>query len=78
MIKDYKTHFVDRIIGCYSKKREPVSIMDAAHALLTGTVKENRPFNAKPGNVYSTNKCNVSINPITGTLIQTTPKERSK
>ena len=78
LIKDYKTHFVDRIIGCYSKKREPVSIMDAAHALLTGTVKENRPFNAKPSNVYSTNKCNVSINPITGTLIQTTPKERSK
>lgn len=75
VISGYITHFIDRIIGSYEKKREPVRISDAKDALLNGQVKQKRPANQKPSNVYGTKHCSVSINPNEGTLIQTTPKE---
>ena len=75
-INGYKTHFLDRIIGSYEKKREPVSIESAKYALEHGEIRKNRPTRGKPSNVYITSHCKVSINPETGTLIQATPKER--
>lgn len=78
VIAGYKTHFIDRIIGSYEKQREPVSIANAKDALLTGQVKQNRPQNSKPSNVYRTNHCSVSVNPNNGNLIQATPRESVK
>lgn len=75
VIVGYKTHFIDRIIGSYERKREPVSVAHAKNAIQNGAVRQNRPETKKPSNVYSTKHCSVSINPDDGILIQATPKE---
>ena len=82
IIKGYKTHFIDRIIGQYESSNEPVkgmrkgvSIKEAKAALLSGIVKD-MPLrkNGKPSRRYITDTCFVTVNPITKELIQVTPK----
>ena len=78
-IVGYKPHFIDRIIGSYEKKREPVNITDIKNALLSPThIKTKRPEGKPPSNIYVTEACKVTVNPNTGVLIQTTPQEKAK
>lgn len=77
----FSTHFIDRIIGCYSKKREPVSIDDVIKALKTCDPSGFR--NSKDGKSVSciyclTDICSVSFNRTTGMLIQVSPKAKVK
>lgn len=75
VIDGYVTHFVDRIIGGYERKREPVSISDIKDALLNAKhVDYRRPSSGQPSNVYQSEKCWVSLNPNNHKLIQVTPK----
>lgn len=75
-ITGYKTHFIDRLIGSYSKKREPVSMESVKQTVFGNPVISDR----KRGNVtsrsYESDDCICTINPETGTLIQTTPKKK--
>lgn len=72
-IQGYVTHFLDRVIGSYEKRREPVSIKDIKAALKSSEIK-NTERNGKPGRVYIGENCDVTINPLTQLLIQATPK----
>lgn len=77
-IKGYKTHFIDRVIGSYIKKREPVEI-DIVKKALTNplTIKKNRPEKSQPSDVYVTDECFVTVNPNTKTLIQVSPRRKA-
>lgn len=79
-IKRYVTHFIDRVIGGYERKREPVSITAVREALLNPQqpVVRKRPKGKPPSNVYKTDECSVSVNPNTGLIIQTSPKQKGE
>ena len=75
LIKEYTTHFIDRIIGSYEQKREPVSIGDVLSALtnpadVVDRSKTERIYVHKEGN------CKVGVNPSYGRLVQTSPKKK--
>lgn len=76
-VAGYKTHFLDRIIGSYEQKREPVSIESVLDALTNPDGMKTTIRGRKVGRVYTGGKCKVTMNP-SGELIQTTPKERGK
>lgn len=78
-ITSYKSHFIDRIIGqieagtAQKGKRTGVQIEDVKEALLNPiSIKESRN-NARQ---YINEKCIVTINILSGHLIQTTPKAK--
>lgn len=83
IISGYKTHFIDRVVGQYESSNEPikglrkgVSIESVRNALLNGEFKERVEKSSKLKSVrYTTQECAVSVNPDTGTLIQTMPKK---
>lgn len=79
-IKGYVTHFIDRVIGGYERKREPVSITAVREALLNPQqpIVRKRPNGKPPSNVYKTDECSVSVNPNTGLIIQTSPKQKGE
>lgn len=78
IIKSQSKHFLERVFGTIDDpshegvKRSGVEIDDIIDALKNGTIIH------KKGNtqsvVFRTNKCEVSVNPQTGNLIQVTPK----
>lgn len=83
IIEDYSVHFIDRVIGGFeesnyvqSGKRKGVKIDSILETLLNpesiGDVVYNRNTN-KPSIVFKGLKLDVSVNPETGTLIQTNP-----
>ena len=81
-ITGYSTHFIDRVIGqaaeAHPGKRKGVPVEDVLEALIYGKVKPVRVDKAgKESVTIKGKKCEVSINPTTGTLIQTNP-EREK
>lgn len=85
VIKGKKTHFIDRVIGEYQEsdytqkgKRQGVKIDDVANCL-QGMKKTSRVND--DGSIswtYVSEKCQVTINPETGILIQTNPTKRRK
>lgn len=84
IIKGYRTHFIDRVIGQYESSNEPIKGMrkgvpleEIKKALLNGMIK-NTPLrgNGKPSRRYINNKCFVTLNPSTKELIQATPKNK--
>lgn len=79
-IKGYVTHFIDRVIGGNELKREPVSITAVREALLNPQqpIVRKRPNGKPPSNVYKTDECSVSVNPNTGLIIQTSPKQKGE
>lgn len=83
IIEDYAVHFIDRVIGGFeesnyaqSGKRKGVKVDSILEALLNpesiGDIVYNRNTN-KPSIVFKGLKLDVSVNPETGTLIQTNP-----
>ncbi|MEG1411293.1 MAG: phage minor capsid protein [Terrisporobacter sp.] len=83
IIEDYAVHFIDRVIGGFeesnyiqSGKRKGVKVDSILETLLNpksiGDTVYNRNTN-KPSIVFKGLKLDVSINPETGTLIQTNP-----
>jgi SPP1 gp7 family putative phage head morphogenesis protein len=76
-IKGFKTHFIDRLIGNYEQKRMGVSVPDARAVLVSEESIIRQHVNSK-GEVsrhYRNNVCGVTINPVTGLLIQTNPRK---
>ncbi|MFY0520910.1 minor capsid protein, partial [Lysinibacillus sp. UGB7] len=78
-ITSYKSHFVDRIIGqidagtASKGKRTGVRIDDAKDAIINpAQIKDSRNNSRQ----YINEKCIVTINVVTGNLIQTTPKKK--
>lgn len=77
-IVDYKTHFIDRLIGQIEAgstakgKRSGVSIEDAIDALLNPVEIKER----KNSRQYVGKHSRVSVNHFTGNLIQTAPKSK--
>lgn len=74
VIKSQSKHFIERVFGTSKdpytgRPRSGVELEDIKEALLNGniTVKHNSVK-------YKTSKCEVSMNPKTGNLIQTNPK----
>lgn len=76
IIKGASLHLIERVIGNYNAKREPVTIEDIKQAL-TGDAKvvENK---ARKSVTYETDNCKVSLNTETGNIIQTSPKKKAK
>lgn len=83
IIEDYSAHFIDRVIGGFeesnyvqSGKRKGVKIDSILETLLNpksiGDIVYNRNTN-KPSIVFKGLNLDVSVNPETGTLIQTNP-----
>lgn len=75
-IKGYVTHFIDRIIGSYEKRREGVSIDDILDALANPKDTKDTQRPSGPGRQYITMACKVVINPNTNMLIQVSPKNK--
>lgn len=73
-IKSYSKHFVDRVCGSVEQKRSGVSIKDIKDTILNS--KEYKEL-SKSIVLYGQN-VQVSINPVTGNLIQTNPRIRGK
>ena len=82
IIKGYKTHFIDRVIGQYESSNEPIKgmrkgvpIEDIKEALLSGVISEHIDERTGKKSIrYTTKKCGVSVNLFTGLLIQTMPQ----
>ena len=80
-ITGFKTHFVDRLIGDYNdlkpdgshKPRIGVSIDDAISTIQNPGSKKTYFDKGKPSKKYLGKKCDVTINPDTGMLLQTNP-----
>lgn len=73
-VTGYKPHFIDRIVGSYHIKREGVPIENVKEALQNAdAVKEHKTPIGDLSRHYHNEKCGVTINPITGILIQTNP-----
>lgn len=71
-VSGYTTHFIDRIIGSYEKRREPVQIADVKSALtnpaeIIASGAGRRTYRDRES------ACKVGMNPEIGRLIQTTP-----
>lgn len=77
LIKSQSNHFLERVFGTWhdpthdDKKREGVSLEDIKDALLNG---KSKATHGGTSICYTTEKCAVTVNPITGNLIQTNPK----
>ena len=70
-VKDHSFHFIDRVFGSVEKKRNGVNIPDIKKTLLNKSAKYDVQKN---GSIRIQGENNlVSINPITGELIQTNP-----
>ena len=86
IIKGYKTHFIDRVIGQYESSNEPikgmrkgVSIEDIKKALLNGEIKDIKPKNnGLNSRRYIHGGCFVTINPDTKILIQANPYSKNE
>lgn len=86
-IKSYSGHFINRIIGQYEDSNEPlkgkrkgVSIADVRNCLIKPT-KIGKIEVGKNGNKsvrFENDRCDVSINPSNGNLIQTNPNHSGK
>lgn len=78
-IKTQSRHFLERVFGTVSDSthggviRNGVAFEDIKDALLNGKVKSH-----DGSIVFFNNKCSVSLNPTSGNLIQTQPKQRGK
>ena len=74
-IKSQSNHFLERVFGTISDpthegaKRSGVELENIAEALKNGKVKQHGD-----SIIFITSKCQVSLNPTTGNLIQVTPK----
>lgn len=74
-IKSQSNHFLERVFGTISNpahegaKRLGVELKNIAEALKNGKVKQHGD-----SIIFITSKCQVSLNPTTGNLIQVTPK----
>lgn len=77
VIEGYVTHFLDRIMGSYEKKREPVSIDDILDTLLR-TDTEITGIGNRRTYKHAENVCKVGLNPETKKLIQATPKKKGE
>ena len=78
VIKSQSKHFIERVFGTSKdpgtgRPRDGVELEDIKEALLHGEVK-SRDTSKK----YQGLNCDVSVNPETGTLIQTNPERRRK
>ncbi len=78
VIEDYSAHFVSRLIGhsgiTSKSNRQGVSILDVKDALMSGTVgKTQININGKKSVLFTNEKCDVTVNPETKTLVQTNP-----
>lgn len=77
-IKSQSKHFLERVFGTGNDpshdgvSRSGVGLEEIIDALKNGTVKQN-PKDATSVS-FVTDKCSVSVNPITGNLIQVNPK----
>lgn len=78
-IKSQSKHFLERVFGTMSDPthggviRNGVELEDIKNVLLNGKVKPHGD-----SIVFSNNMCSVSLNPITGNLVQTQPKKVKK
>lgn len=73
-INSYSLHFIDRIIGSIEQRRSGVEIEDAKNTILTSKlIKELKESIV----LYGKNN-QVSINPLTGNLIQTNPMKEGR
>lgn len=77
-ITGYKTHFIDRIIGSYEKKREPVRVEDVIDALRTDANPIDAQRNGKRSRQYRNDACWVTINPDESTIIQVSPRKKGE
>ena len=82
-IKGKKTHFIDRVIGEYqesdykqSGKRRGVKISDVVDCLQGKTKSFRNNSDGSVSVTYKSDKCEVTVNPNTGMLIQTNPNKR--
>lgn len=87
IIKDYATHFIDRVIGEFeespyiqSSKRKGVKLENVIDTLLNPEkIGKPEEKNGRVSIVFYGKKCGVTINPDTGVLVQTNPlKEKGK
>lgn len=74
VIKSQSKHFIERVFGTSKdpgtgRPRDGVELEDIKKALVSGTAKQLN-YSTK----YITSKCEVSVNHITGNLIQTNPQ----
>lgn len=74
VIKSQSKHFIERVFGTSKdphtgRPRDGVELDDIKEALVSGTAKQ-----LKYSTKYTTSKCEVSVNHITGNLIQTNPQ----
>lgn len=74
-IKEYTTHFIDRVIGSYEQKREPVSIKDVSEALKAPQKVISRSSSERMY-IHEKNACKVGVNPSRGRLVQVSPKQK--
>ena len=71
-IKGYVTHFVDRVIGGYEKKREPVRLEDVRRCLEEPVnIADNIRSSGERSREYNIVGYETTINPDTKLLIQT-------
>lgn len=78
VIEDYSAHFVSRVIGysgITSKSNRPgVSTEAIKDALISGTIgKTQVSKNGQTSILFANDKCYVTVNPDTKTLVQTNP-----
>lgn len=84
LIKSQSKHFLERVVGTgvdpeiYKKKhkkvhRDGVEISDICDALFNGTARKPKETTNGRSQLLISRKCNVSINPDTGVLIQCSP-----
>ena len=78
-ITGYSTHFIDRVIGQAAEarpgKRKGVPVEDVLDTLVNGKADAVRVnLDGKRGQKIKGDKCEVTINPDTGYLVQTNPK----
>lgn len=76
-IKEYTTHFLDRIIGSYVQNREPVAIDDILSSL-TEPRQIVKRSEIERSYIHRENVCKTSVNPAHGRLVQTSPKQKGK
>lgn len=75
VIQGYVTHFLDRVIGSYAERREPVEIEDILDALTSPAEIRSRGSSDRTY-IHKRYICKVGVNPTLRMLIQVTPRKR--
>ena len=72
IIKGYVTHFIDRVIGSYEQKREPVSLEMVKECLTKPlTIVDSIRTSSAVSREYNIRGFETAVNPTKGLLIQT-------